>query len=116
MHVSITPSSSPHQHRPPPPPSLPTPSRHSHAQAEGYGKQDAERYTRFASYPPVLTVHLKRFEYDFRTDNMCKVPASVIHLIPSHPIPFLPIPSRSNNRPTNQAQNTHTRPPSPLYR
>lgn len=42
-------------------------------QAEGHGKVDAERYTRFASFPAVLTVHMKRFEFDFRTMNMCKV-------------------------------------------
>lgn len=41
--------------------------------AEGHGKQDAERFTRFTECPPVLTIHLKRFEYNFHTGAMVKV-------------------------------------------
>ena len=41
--------------------------------AEGYGKQDAEKGLSFTSFPPVLSVHLKRFEYDPMRDGMVKV-------------------------------------------
>ena len=42
-------------------------------EAEGFGKQDAERFTRFTECPPVLTIHLKRFEYNYQTGAMVKV-------------------------------------------
>lgn len=41
--------------------------------AEGYGKQDAEKGLRFSRFPPVLSIHLKRFEYDPLRDGMVKV-------------------------------------------
>ena len=37
------------------------------------GKQDACRATRFKSLPPVLQLHLKRFEYDAETGGMHKL-------------------------------------------
>ena len=42
-------------------------------EAEGYGKQDAEKGLHFLTFPPVLNVHLKRFEYDPARDGMVKV-------------------------------------------
>jgi ubiquitin carboxyl-terminal hydrolase 7 len=41
--------------------------------AEGYGLQDAERGCQFKSFPPVLNLQLKRFEYDPEKDAMVKV-------------------------------------------
>jgi len=40
--------------------------------AEGYGLQDAKKGVIFQSFPPVLQLHLKRFEYDFEHDEMVK--------------------------------------------
>ncbi|KAJ1988497.1 ubiquitin-specific protease ubp15 [Coemansia sp. RSA 1358] len=42
-------------------------------QAEGYGLQDARKGVIFESFPPVLHLHLKRFEYDFTRDAMVKI-------------------------------------------
>lgn len=41
--------------------------------AEGYGLQDAEKGIIFKSFPDVLHLHLKRFEYDFATYSLQKV-------------------------------------------
>lgn len=38
-----------------------------------HGRQDAKKGVRFLQFPPVLTIHLKRFEYDMATGNMVKV-------------------------------------------
>ncbi|KAJ2813073.1 ubiquitin-specific protease ubp15, partial [Coemansia furcata] len=42
-------------------------------QAEGFGLQDAKKGVIFESFPPVLQLQLKRFEYDFRRDAMVKI-------------------------------------------
>ena len=42
-------------------------------EAEGHGKQDARRGVLFESLPPVLNLHLRRFEYDFERDLLVKV-------------------------------------------
>ena len=42
-------------------------------QAEGFGLQDAKKGVLFESFPPVLHLHLKRFEYNFQTDSMTKI-------------------------------------------
>lgn len=42
-------------------------------QAEGYGLQDAKKGVIFESFPNVLHLQLKRFEYDFNRDAMMKV-------------------------------------------
>jgi ubiquitin carboxyl-terminal hydrolase 7 len=42
-------------------------------QAEGYGLQDAKKGIIFQSFPPVLHLQLKRFEYDVQRDTMVKV-------------------------------------------
>ncbi|KAK9254267.1 hypothetical protein V1507DRAFT_441983 [Lipomyces tetrasporus] len=42
-------------------------------QATGYGLQDAEKGVIFQSFPPVLHLQLKRFEYDFNRDMMVKI-------------------------------------------
>lgn len=42
-------------------------------QAEGFGLQDAKKGVIFESFPPVLHLQLKRFEYDFQRDAMMKV-------------------------------------------
>jgi len=42
-------------------------------EADGHGKQDAKMGKRFLSFPPVLHVHLNRFEYDFERDMSVKV-------------------------------------------
>ncbi|KAI8384621.1 uncharacterized protein BYT42DRAFT_493907 [Radiomyces spectabilis] len=41
--------------------------------AEGYGLQDAQKGVIFESFPPVLHLQLKRFEYDFMKDTMIKI-------------------------------------------
>ena len=38
-----------------------------------YGKTDAKKGVLFKSLPPVLELHLRRFEYDFTTDSMAKI-------------------------------------------
>ncbi|GER31693.1 ubiquitin carboxyl-terminal hydrolase [Striga asiatica] len=40
--------------------------------AEQYGLQDAKKGVLFIDFPPVLQLHLKRFEYDFARDIMIK--------------------------------------------
>jgi len=47
-------------------------------QAEGYGLQDAKKGIIFQSFPPVLHLQLKRFEYDVQRDAMVKVCTSVL--------------------------------------
>ncbi|RIA93959.1 ubiquitin carboxyl-terminal hydrolase 5 [Glomus cerebriforme] len=42
-------------------------------QAEGYGLQDAKKGVIFESFPPVLHLQLKRFEYDIQRDAMVKI-------------------------------------------
>lgn len=42
-------------------------------QAEGFGLQDAKKGITFQSFPPVLHLQLKRFEYDIQRDAMVKV-------------------------------------------
>ncbi|KIY50921.1 ubiquitin carboxyl-terminal hydrolase 5 [Fistulina hepatica ATCC 64428] len=42
-------------------------------QAEGYGLQDARKGIVFESFPPVLHLQLKRFEYDITRDAMVKI-------------------------------------------
>lgn len=42
-------------------------------EAEGHGKQDAQRGMEFLAFPPVLTIHLKRFEFDPRSVTMVKI-------------------------------------------
>jgi len=41
--------------------------------AEGFGLQDAKMGVIFKSFPPVLHLQLKRFEYDIQRDSMVKV-------------------------------------------
>ncbi|CAK5277441.1 unnamed protein product [Mycena citricolor] len=41
--------------------------------AEGFGLQDAKKGIIFESFPPVLHLQLKRFEYDMQRDAMVKV-------------------------------------------
>ena len=41
--------------------------------AEGYGLQEAKKGIIFESFPPVLHLQLKRFEYDIQRDAMVKV-------------------------------------------
>ncbi|EJU05407.1 ubiquitin carboxyl-terminal hydrolase 5 [Dacryopinax primogenitus] len=41
--------------------------------AEGYGLQDAKKGVIFQSFPPVLHLQLKRFEYDIQRDAMVKI-------------------------------------------
>ncbi|KAI8638136.1 hypothetical protein BD408DRAFT_423510 [Parasitella parasitica] len=41
--------------------------------AEGYGLQDACKGVSFESFPPVLHLQLKRFEYDMQRDTMVKI-------------------------------------------
>ncbi|KAI8341471.1 hypothetical protein BC941DRAFT_416983 [Chlamydoabsidia padenii] len=41
--------------------------------AEGYGLQDAKKGVIFESFPPVLHLQLKRFEYDVMRDSMVKI-------------------------------------------
>ncbi|RGB42717.1 cysteine proteinase [Rhizophagus diaphanus] len=42
-------------------------------QAKGYGLQDAKKGIIFESFPPVLHLQLKRFEYDLQRDAMVKI-------------------------------------------
>lgn len=48
--------------------------------AEGLGLQDAQKGIIFQSFPPVLHLQLKRFEYDMQRDAMVKV-CSLIHIV-----------------------------------
>lgn len=41
--------------------------------AEGHGLQDAKKGVIFESFPPVLHLQLKRFEYDMMKDSMVKI-------------------------------------------
>lgn len=41
--------------------------------AEDYGLQDAKKGVIFESFPPVLQLQLKRFEYDMLRDTMLKI-------------------------------------------
>ena len=41
--------------------------------SDRFGKQDAKKGVLFKSLPPVLELHLRRFEYDFATDGMAKI-------------------------------------------
>jgi len=41
--------------------------------SERFGKQDAKKGVAFKCLPPVLSLHLRRFEYDFATDAMNKI-------------------------------------------
>jgi ubiquitin carboxyl-terminal hydrolase 7 len=45
--------------------------------AEGHGKQDAVKGLRFLDFPPVLHLHLKRFQFDFVRNTMRKVSVSI---------------------------------------
>jgi ubiquitin carboxyl-terminal hydrolase 7 len=38
-----------------------------------HGKQDAVMGIVFVDFPPVLHLHLRRFEYDHRYDRLCKI-------------------------------------------
>jgi ubiquitin carboxyl-terminal hydrolase 7 len=40
---------------------------------ESFGPQDAKKGVIFQSFPPVLNLHLKRFEYDVQRGAMIKV-------------------------------------------
>lgn len=40
---------------------------------EEHGRQVAKKGVRFLKFPPVLNVHLKRFEYEMTTGSMVKV-------------------------------------------
>ena len=42
-------------------------------EAEGFGLQDAKKGIIFQSFPPVLHLQLKRFEYDVQRDAMVKI-------------------------------------------
>lgn len=44
--------------------------------AEGFGLQDAKKGVIFESFPPVLHLQLKRFEYDMQRDQNVKVSRS----------------------------------------
>jgi ubiquitin carboxyl-terminal hydrolase 7 len=53
-------------------------------QAEGFGFQDAKKGISFLSFPPVLHLQLKRFEYDTSRDAMVKVTDIQAHRL-THP-------------------------------
>ena len=40
---------------------------------EKFGKQDAKKGVKFVSFPPVLHLQLKRFEYDYIKDRTMKI-------------------------------------------
>lgn len=40
---------------------------------DDHGLQDAKKGIKFESFPPVLQLQLKRFDYDFARDTMVKV-------------------------------------------
>jgi ubiquitin carboxyl-terminal hydrolase 7 len=46
--------------------------------AEGFGLQDAKKGVIFESFPPVLHLQLKRFEYDMQRDQNVKVNKSCL--------------------------------------
>ncbi len=49
--------------------------------AEGYGLQEAKKGIVFQSFPPVLHLQLKRFEYDIQRDAMVKVRSTGAEII-----------------------------------
>ena len=38
-----------------------------------YGKRDAEKGVTFTKFPPVLTIHLKRFDFDLQRMAFTKI-------------------------------------------
>lgn len=50
--------------------------------AEEHGLQDAKKGVVFESFPPVLHLQLKRFEYDFQRDQNIKVSVLALSLFP----------------------------------
>lgn len=54
-------------------------------QAEGFGLQDAKKGIIFESFPEVLHLQLKRFEYDVQRDAMVKVNFPICSMLPRHP-------------------------------
>ena len=50
-------------------------------QAEGFGLQDAKKGITFQSFPPVLHLQLKRFEYDIQRDAMVKVCLDIVQSV-----------------------------------
>lgn len=52
--------------------------------AEGHGLQDACKGVSFESFPPVLHLQLKRFEYDMQRDTMVKVRYSEMNSFGTH--------------------------------
>lgn len=46
--------------------------------AEGYGLQDVKKSIRFISLPPVLTIQLKRFQFDPLIGDIVKVTALIL--------------------------------------
>ena len=55
-------------------------------QAEGFGLQDAWKGIIFQSFPPVLHLQLKRYEYDIRRDAMVK--ARIAYILEELPARF----------------------------
>lgn len=46
--------------------------------------QDAKKGVLFIDFPPVLQLHLKRFEYDFMRDTMVKVSFKSLYMLHPH--------------------------------
>ena len=46
---------------------------HNKYEAEGFGKQDAKKGLKFISFPSVLMLQLKRFEFDYQKNQMNKI-------------------------------------------
>lgn len=44
---------------------------------DSHGLQDAVKGLKFESLPPVLQLHLRRFDYDYQRDTMLKVGGGV---------------------------------------
>jgi ubiquitin carboxyl-terminal hydrolase 7 len=45
---------------------------------EDFGLQDAKKGISFVSFPPILHLHLKRFEYDGQRDAIVKVDRQIL--------------------------------------
>jgi len=57
--------------------------------ADNFGKQDAIMGVEFVEFPPILHIHLRRFEYDFDYERMIKINDSIVFPAEIDLSPFL---------------------------
>ena len=67
---------------------------------EEYGRQPAEKGLRFKSFPPVLFLQLKRFDYDFDLDRVVKLGSKLEYPVQLNLIQFLHAEEQVNDHDT----------------